>query len=177
LLISGFAKGVNETTFQTRTGGPYVSALNQINGGTQSGEHDAEPILFTTFPDDGDGNSLLVPLSTSLINDGGTFKTMLKYLYDNGGTLYNQINNLSNIDLNTLTGEETFPLSQTSTSDAYQISLLQLKNILIDNPYSNGIIFCTQSRDFNSNDEGKLIAELFFFFFFHFLLKNLPIYL
>lgn len=329
--------GVNNVEFQKSYNGAFIRALGQINGGQNPGEHDAEPVLFTTYPDDGDGNSLLVPLSTSIMNDNGEFKTMLKYLYDRptggdsywisgstgvrslkplgnngdaqgdnsfilgfgnvatgensiatgqytfaqggnsiatgfgtgalggnsfaggndsqaiganaiafgdstyvngdysvalggateangmysfvfghnsyaqnentivlgagidgvsadttyvdqfniktplstpavsnlgidaegfvvlttGGTgadLYTQITSLADIDLNTLDGTETLALAQTGSTAAYQISLLTLKQILSDNPYSNGIVFIDASRDLEANDEGKLLV-------------------
>lgn len=81
--------------------------------------------------------------------------------YGTGGgsaSLYNNINELGAIDLDTLTGEEKFVLAQTASSAAYTIDLLTLKQILDDNPYSNGIVYVTESRDFEANDEGKLIV-------------------
>ena len=74
--------GINNVEFQKSFGGPFIKGLSQINSGQDLGEHDAEVVFFSAFPEADGGNSILVPLSTSIINDNGQFKTMLKYLYD-----------------------------------------------------------------------------------------------
>lgn len=73
---------VNAGTFQIDQTHGNINPLHQINDGLGIGEHQAETIFFTTLSDDGDGNSMLIPMSTSVINDAGTIKTMLRYLYD-----------------------------------------------------------------------------------------------
>jgi hypothetical protein len=73
---------VNAGTFQIDQTHGNINPLHQIDDGLGIGEHQAETIFFTTLSDDGDGNSMLIPMSTSVINDAGTIKTMLRYLYD-----------------------------------------------------------------------------------------------
>lgn len=79
--------GTENVSWQTEFGGTYIKGLGQINSGQGSGEHTSENILFTTFSDVGNGTSLLSPISTSIINDGGVSKTMLRYLNDKYNTL------------------------------------------------------------------------------------------
>jgi len=95
-----------------------------------------------------------------VVIDGQTEQTTLQSLetlFDDSD-LYNQITGLDNVALSGLTGIETLALAQTGTTSAYQITLEDLKRLFIDTPYGNGIVFVGESRDFEANDEGKLIV-------------------
>ena len=94
IFQGGYALGISmhgtNCTFQIDQLRGNISFIEQVDDGLGSGEPGGENILFLTIPDDGDGNSILVPLSTSLISDGGTQKTMLRYLYDHKGEIVTQ---------------------------------------------------------------------------------------
>lgn len=57
-----------------------VNPLHQTNDGLGVGDLKCETVICQTFT--GDGINSLSVLSTSVINDNGSYKTMLRYLYD-----------------------------------------------------------------------------------------------
>lgn len=60
-----------------------VNPLHQTNDGLGVGDLKCETVICQTFT--GDGINSLSVLSTSVINDNGSYKTMLRYLYDKSG--------------------------------------------------------------------------------------------
>lgn len=95
---------------------------------------------------------------------GANLQTKLFEIIDEcyGGTssLYQEISGLGDVNLSTIDGTETLAISSNSLTEAFQITLVQLRNLILiaDNPYTNGIVFITESRDLEANDEGKLLA-------------------
>ena len=70
---------MSEGSFEIRTG-QAVHSMGIILNEFDEALTEAEVVIFQTYSQEGSNG--LSPISTSIINDNGTFKTALKYLYD-----------------------------------------------------------------------------------------------